>query len=82
MFVVLGATGNTGSATVKTLLAKGAKVRAVGRDTAKIRQVLGTGVEACVADTYDAPSLTKAFEGADGAYVLIPPRLNEPDLRG
>ena len=80
MFVVLGATGNTGSATVKTLLAKGAKVRAVGRDTAKIRQVLGTGVEACVADTYDAPSLTKAFEGADGAYVLIPPRLNEPDL--
>lgn len=80
MFVVLGATGNTGAAAVKTLLAKGARVRAVGRDTARIQQVLGTGVEACVADVYDAASLSKAFEGADGAYLMIPPRLKEPDM--
>jgi uncharacterized protein YbjT (DUF2867 family) len=80
MFVVLGATGNTGAAAVKTLLAKGAKVRAVGRDTARIQQVLGNGVEPFVADIYDAPSLGKAFEGADGAYVMIPPRLKEPDM--
>jgi uncharacterized protein YbjT (DUF2867 family) len=80
MFVVIGATGNTGAAAVKTLLAKGAKVRAVGRDTARIQQVLGTGVEACVADIYDAASLARAFEGADGAYVMIPPRLKDPDM--
>jgi uncharacterized protein YbjT (DUF2867 family) len=80
MFVVLGATGNTGSAAVRTLLAKGARVRAVGRDTARIQQVLGTGVEPFVADVYDAASLAKAFEGADGAYVMIPPRIKEPDL--
>jgi len=80
MFVVLGATGNTGAAAVKTLLAKGAKVRAVGRDTSKIIQVLGNQVEPFEADIYDPASLTKAFEGADGAYVMIPPRLKEPEL--
>lgn len=80
MYVVLGATGNTGSAAVRTLLAKGAKVRAVGRDAAKIQQILGSGVEPFSADIYDASSLAKAFEGADGAYVMIPPRVKEPEL--
>ncbi|MBS1842727.1 MAG: NmrA family NAD(P)-binding protein [Acidobacteria bacterium] len=80
MFVVLGATGNTGTAAVTTLLAKGAKVRAVGRDAAKIQQVLGSGVEAFVADIYDPVSLTRALEDAEGAYVMIPPRLKEPEL--
>jgi uncharacterized protein YbjT (DUF2867 family) len=62
------------------LLAKGAKVRAVGRDAAKIQQILGDGVEPFVADILDAASLAKAFEGAEGAYVMIPPRVKEPDL--
>lgn len=80
MFVVLGSTGNTGVAAVKTLRAKGAKVRAVGRDAAKIQEVLGGGVEPFVADIYDTASLAKAFEGAEGVYVMIPPRLKEPEL--
>ncbi|HYK39365.1 MAG TPA: NAD(P)H-binding protein, partial [Candidatus Eremiobacteraceae bacterium] len=77
---VLGATGNTGAPAVKTLLAKGAKVRAVGRDAARIQQILGNDVEPFIADINDAAALAKAFTGADGAYVMIPPRLNEPDL--
>jgi len=80
MFVVLGSTGNTGAAVVKTLLAKGAKVRAVGRDAAKIQQVLGIGVEPFVTDIYDVASLTAAFEGTEGAYVMIPPRVKEAEL--
>ncbi len=80
MLVVLGATGNTGAAAVRTLLTKGAKVRAVGRDAAKIQEVLGFGVEPFVADIYDPASLTKAFEGAQGAYVMLPPRAKEPEL--
>ena len=80
MYIILGATGNTGTAAVKTLLAKGAKVRAVGRDAAKIQQNLGNEVEALAADIYDSTALAKAFEGASGAYVMLPPRLKEPDL--
>jgi len=80
MYVISGATGHTGSAAVRTLLAKGAKVRAVGRDAAKIQQALGNDVEAFAADIYDAGSLAKAFEGATGVYVMLPPRAKEPDL--
>ncbi|HWY44001.1 MAG TPA: NAD(P)H-binding protein [Candidatus Sulfotelmatobacter sp.] len=80
MYVILGASGNTGSAAVKTLLAKGAKVRAVGRDAAKIQQTFGNRVEAFAADIYDSAALIRAFEGAAGVYVLLPPRTKEPEL--
>src|SRR5262249_45199613 len=80
MYTILGATGNTGSAAVKTLLAKGAKVRAAGRDVAKIQQKFGHDVQAFGADIYDSNALSKSFEGAEGAYLLLPPRVKEPEL--
>ena len=80
MYTILGATGNTGSAAVKALLEKGAKVRAVGRDIAKIQQKFGNEVEAFSADIYDSSALSKAFDGAAGVYVLLPPRTKEPEL--
>jgi uncharacterized protein YbjT (DUF2867 family) len=80
MYTILGATGHTGSAAVRTMLAKGAKVRAVGRDGAKIQQTFGNEVEAFAADIYDSAALAKAFEGAAGVYVMLPPRTKEPEL--
>jgi uncharacterized protein YbjT (DUF2867 family) len=80
MYVVLGATGNTGSAAVKALLAKGEKVRAVGRDTAKITRMFGEGAEAFGADVNDVAALTRALGGATAAYVMIPPQVNAPDF--
>ncbi len=80
MYVILGATGNTGAAAVEALLAKGEKVRAVGRDASKITQRLGPGVEAFAADVNDPAALTKAFTGATAAYVMIPPQISAPDF--
>lgn len=80
MYVVLGATGNTGTAAVKALIAKGEKVRAVGRDTAKITRMFGDGAEAFGAEVTDAAALTRAFSGATAAYVMIPPQINAPDF--
>jgi len=80
MYVILGATGNTGAAAVEVLLAKGEKVRAVGRDASKITQRLGANVEAFVADISDAAALTKAFTQATAAYVMIPPQITAPDF--
>ena len=86
MIVVLGATGNTGSVVAKKLLERGEKVRAVGRDAAKLAQIFQTGtqpgVEIVTADASDATALTKALEGAAAAYVLLPPRAKDPDLLG
>lgn len=80
MYVVLGATGNTGAAAIRALIAKGEKVRAVGRDTAKLTRLFGDGAEAFAADVNDAAGLTKAFSGATAAYAMIPPQIMAPDF--
>ena len=80
MYVILGATGNTGKAAAEALLARGEKVRAVARDASKIAQKLGSSVEAFAADANDAGALTKAFAGATAAYVMIPPQISAPDF--
>ena len=80
MHVVLGATGNTGSVAAKTLLERGEKVRAVGRDTYKLRQLAELGAECVTSDANDVVGLTKALGGATAAYLLLPPRAKDPEL--
>ena len=73
MFVVLGATGNTGSAVVETLLHKKQSVRIVVRSDEKGAAWKIKGAEVTVASLNDVSALTKAFQGANGVYVLVPP---------
>ena len=73
MYVVLGSSGNTGSIIADFLLAKGKKVRVVGRDLGRLQRFLRNGAEAFTADLSDAAALTKAFSGARAAYLLLPP---------
>jgi uncharacterized protein YbjT (DUF2867 family) len=72
-YVVLGSSGNTGSIIADSLLAKGQKVRVVGRDPGRLQRFLRNGAEAFTADLSDAAALTKAFGGARAAYLLLPP---------
>ncbi|MFZ1805252.1 MAG: NmrA family NAD(P)-binding protein [Nitrospira sp.] len=73
MFVVLGATGNTGSSVVETLLSKNQPVRVIVRSAEKGAGWKAKGADVAVASLDDVPALTKAFEGANGVYVLVPP---------
>lgn len=73
MFVVLGATGNTGAAVVETLLGKKQAVRIIVRSPEKGDRWKSKGAEVAVASVDDVPALTKAFEGAKGVYVMVPP---------
>jgi uncharacterized protein YbjT (DUF2867 family) len=81
MHVILGASGNTGHVVAKTLLARGQKVRAVGRNATHLQPLAANGAETFLADLTDASALAKAFHGADSAYVLIPPNHTSPDYR-
>ena len=72
MYVVLGGSGNTGSIIADFLLAKGQKVRVVGRDVGRLQRFVRNGAEAYTADLSDAAALTKAFSGARAAYLLLP----------
>lgn len=73
MFVVIGATGNTGSAVVDTLLSKKQPVRVVVRSADKGAAWKAKGAEVAVASLDDGSALIKAFEGAKGVYLLVPP---------
>ena len=73
MFVVVGATGNTGSAVADTLLSRKQPVRIVVRSADKGAAWKVKGAEIAVASLDDVSALTKAFGGAKGVYLLVPP---------
>jgi uncharacterized protein YbjT (DUF2867 family) len=81
MYVVLGASGNTGHVVAKDLLAHGQKVRVVGRNAAHLQPLASEGAEIFIGDATDASALTKAFHKADAAYVMIPPNPTSNDFR-
>jgi uncharacterized protein YbjT (DUF2867 family) len=82
MYVVLGASGNTGHVVAKSLLAAGKKVRVIGRSATHLQPLAVEGAEIFVGDVTDVAALTNAFQKADSAYVMIPPNLSENDIRG
>ncbi len=81
MITIIGATGNTGRIAAEKLLASGKKVRVVGRSAAHLEPLVKKGAEAFVGDVTDEAMVTKAFAGAEAAYLLIPPNLSAPDVR-
>lgn len=80
MYVITGATGNTGSEVAEKLLAQGAQVRVVGRDAKRLERFAKKGAEAFVADLTDSGALTKVFSGAKAVYAMIPPDVSAQDV--
>jgi uncharacterized protein YbjT (DUF2867 family) len=81
MYVVLGATGNTGKVVAETLLHRNQKVRVVGRSKKRLGGFVVLGAEAFEADITDSAALTEAFTGARAVYALLPPELASTDYR-
>ena len=82
MYVVIGASGNTGHVVASNLLASGQKVRVVGRNATHLQPLAAKGAETFIADVTDAGGLAKAFHQADSAYVMIPPNTTSNDPLG
>ncbi|HEV2491086.1 MAG TPA: NAD(P)H-binding protein [Candidatus Acidoferrales bacterium] len=81
MIVITGATGNTGSVAADALLARGEKIRVVGRDAAKLERFASKGAEAFVGDVQSEPDMVRAFTGATAVYLVIPQALHLDDFR-
>jgi uncharacterized protein YbjT (DUF2867 family) len=78
-YVVLGATGNTGSIISDFLLSNGNKVRVVGRDPSRLERFVRKGAVPFTADITDSTALAKIFSDADAAYVMLPPITTRDD---
>jgi uncharacterized protein YbjT (DUF2867 family) len=72
MYVITGATGNTGKPIALALLRAGRKVRVISRDPAKAKELTDKGAELFVGDSSNVELLKKAFAGATAVYAMIP----------
>jgi len=81
MIVVTGATGRTGRAAAEALLAKGEKVRVIGRDAKKMAPFVELGAKSFVGNVVDVASMTEAFSGASAVYLVLPEDISQQDLR-
>ncbi len=79
MYVITGATGNTGRVLASELLRNGQRVRAIARNADHLQQLAANGAEPFVADLADTATLAKAFAGAQAVYVIVPPDMTSPD---
>jgi NAD(P)H dehydrogenase (quinone) len=86
MFAITGITGQVGGAAARELLQNGRPVRAVLRDAARGEAWAQRGCELAVAEMTDAEALARAFAGAEGVFILIPPVFDPapgfPEVRG
>lgn len=81
MYVVTGATGNTGKVVAQALLSAGKKVRLLARTADRLQALAAKGAEVLVTDLTHTPTTVNAFEGAQAAYVMLPPNIGSPDVR-
>lgn len=79
MFVVLGASGKIGRATIGALRRHDAPVRAVVRNPARADALRALGCEIEVADLRDASALARATRGATTVQVICPTSIHSDD---
>jgi uncharacterized protein YbjT (DUF2867 family) len=81
MIVVTGASGNIGSKVIANLLLLGERVRCVARNADKLKEPADKGAEIAAFSLEDTAALTRAFDGADSIFAMIPPGYSAPDFR-
>ena len=76
MYAIMGVTGQIGSVIGRTLLTAEQPIRAVVRDAGKAQVWADRGCEIALANIEDTASLTTAFRGVEGVFVLVPPNFD------
>ncbi len=81
MYVIAGASGNTGKIVAEELLTHGKKVKVIARNADHLKSLVDKGAEPLIGDLADGSFLKKAFAGAEAVYILIPPNPKSNDFR-
>ena len=71
IYAVTVATGHLGSRVARGLLAAGQEVRVLGRDAARLQELVALGASPFVGDIADPQFVERAFAGADAAFLLV-----------
>jgi uncharacterized protein YbjT (DUF2867 family) len=81
VILVIGGTGNIGSELIRLLVAAGAPVRALARDTARAAALLGPGVDIVAGDLASAPALASAMRGVEKLFLVTPLALDQVAMK-
>ena len=82
MNMILGATGQVGSAIVNILAEKGLPVRAVIRNEEKADKLKSIGAEVAIVDYFDLAALKDAVKDGDLVFLLTPETGTSNDVLG
>jgi uncharacterized protein YbjT (DUF2867 family) len=74
MYVITGATGNTGKEIAEALLKAGKPVTVIGRSAERLADFVAQGAKIAVGNLEDSAFLAKTFAGATAVYAMIPPK--------
>jgi uncharacterized protein YbjT (DUF2867 family) len=72
MITVMGATGRIGGEITRQLLARGERVRALGRSESRLAELASMGATTLTGDALDPEYLGRAFSGAEAVFTLLP----------
>jgi uncharacterized protein YbjT (DUF2867 family) len=72
MYTILGATGNVGRKIVDILVKQNKQVRMVAPNADQLRPFVSKNAQAFAGDALNTEFLTKAFEGSDAVFTMIP----------
>ncbi|ELR72732.1 hypothetical protein C900_01111 [Fulvivirga imtechensis AK7] len=80
MYVITGASGNTGRIIAKKLLEQGQQVKVISRNESNLKELIASGAILAEGNLADEKFLVSAFTGAKAVYAMIPPKwdLQEP----
>lgn len=81
MYVITGASGNTGKVIASQLVNAGKKVRIIGRNADRLKELTAQGAEPAIGNLEDTSFLERAFKGATAVYVMIPPNSQVQNFR-
>jgi uncharacterized protein YbjT (DUF2867 family) len=81
MIVVTTPTGQIGSQVVKNLLAADETVRVIARDPARLAPEIHGKVDVVQGSTDDESVLSRAFEGSEGLFWVVPPSFATNDVK-
>jgi uncharacterized protein YbjT (DUF2867 family) len=72
-YVITGSIGHISKPIVQQLVAKNHRVTVITSSTDRVKDIEALGTEAAVGSVEDASFVSRAFEGADAVYLMIPP---------
>ncbi len=80
MYVITGATGNTGKPIAEILLKNGKNVTIISRDADKVKELTEKGAKAAIGDLTDSDFLSETFKNATAVYAMVPPNFIVEDF--